>query len=106
MHDRATVPKEEKLIYLQNTIKDKTAKNLITGLTKSSEHYDEAIKCPHERYDRPSQTHVRRIDEAPSLTGKEIRAVHDQHLKALKSLGHEPSQAFVTSLLKMNHNHV
>ena len=34
--------KEEKLMYLQNAIKDKTAKNLIAGLT---EHYDEAIKC-------------------------------------------------------------
>ena len=51
--------------------------------------------------------HVRRIVEAPSLkegTGKEIRALHDlvlQHLRALKSLGHEPSQAFITSLLEM-----
>lgn len=48
-----------------------------------------------------------RIVEAPPLrdgTGKEIRALHDlviQHLRALKSLGHEPSQAFITSLLEM-----
>ena len=37
-------------------------------------------------------------------TGKEIRALHDlivQHLRALKSLDHEPSQAFITSLLEM-----
>ena len=45
VHDRSTIPKEEKLMYLQNTIKDKTAKSLIAGLTRSSEHYDEAIKC-------------------------------------------------------------
>ena len=110
VHDRATIPKEEKLMYLQNAIKDKTAKSLIAGLTKSSEHYDEAIKCLQERYNRPRQihqTHVRRIVEAPPLkdgTGKEIRALHDlviQHLRALKSLGHEPSQAFITSLLEM-----
>lgn len=110
VHDRASLSKEEKLMYLQNAIKDKTAKNLIAGLTKSSDHYDEAIKCLQERYDRPRQihqTHVRRIVEAPPLkegTGKEIRALHDivvQHLRALKALGHEPSQAFITSLLEM-----
>lgn len=112
VHDRTKILKEEKLmyLYLQNAIKDKTAKNLIAGLTKSSDHYDEAIKCLQERYDRPRQihqTHVRLIVEAPSLkdgTGKEIRALHDlvvQHLRALKSLGHEPSQAFITSLLEM-----
>ena len=111
VHDRNNIPKEEKLMmYLQNAIKDKTAKCLITGLMKSSDHYDEAIKCLQERYDHPHQihqTHVRRIVEAPALkdgTGKEIRALHDlvvQHIRALKSLGHEPPQAFMTSLLEM-----
>ena len=120
VHDRTNIPKEEKLMYLQNTIKDKTAKSLIAGLTKSSEHYDEAVKCLQERYDRPrqihqthvrpivkAQTHVRPIVKATPLrdgTGKEIRALHDlvvQHLRALKSLGHEPSQAFITSLLEV-----
>ena len=36
--------------------------------------------------------------------GREIRALHDlviQHLRTLKSLGHEPSQAFITSLSEM-----
>lgn len=43
---------------------------MIAGLTKSSEHYDEAIKCLQERYNRPHQihqTHVHRIVEAPPL---------------------------------------
>ena len=110
VHDRASISQEEKLMYLQNAIKDRTAKSLIAGLTKTSDHYDEAVKCLQERYDRPRQihqTHVRRIVEAPSLkdgTGKEIRALHDlvvQHLRALKTLGHDPSQAFITSQLEM-----
>ena len=110
VHEWASIPKEEKLMYLQNAIKDKSAKNLIAGLTKSSEHYDEAIKCLQERYDRPRQihqTHVRRIIEAAPLkdgTGKEIRALHDvvvQHLRALKLIGHEPLGTFITSLLEM-----
>ena len=91
VHDRTNIPKEEKLMYLQNAIKDKTAKSLIAGLTKSSDHYDEAIKCLQERYDRPRQihqTHVRRIVEAPALkdgTGKEIRALHDLDISELSS---------------------
>ena len=110
VHDRMSIPKEEKLMYLQNAIKDKTAKGLIAGLIKSRDHYDEAVKCLQEWYDRPRQihqTHVRHIVEATPLkdgTGKEIHAFHDlviQHLRALKSLGHEPSQAFITSLLEM-----
>ena len=57
VHDRSTIPKEEKLMYLQNAIKDKTAKSLIAGLMRLSEHYDEAIKCLQERYNRPRQIH-------------------------------------------------
>ena len=53
MIDLRSIPKEEKLMYLQNAIKDKTAKSLIASLTKSSDHYDEAVKCLQERYDRP-----------------------------------------------------
>ena len=41
-------------MYLQNAIKDKTAKVLIASLTKSRDHYDEAVKCLQERYDCPS----------------------------------------------------
>ena len=94
-------------MYLQSAIKDKT---LIAGLTKSSDHYDEAVKCLQERYNRPHQihqAHVRRIVEVSPLkegTGKEIRALHDivvQHIRALKSLGHELPGSFVTSLLEM-----
>ena len=83
VHNRMNIPKEEKLMYLQNVIKDKTAKSLIAGFTKLSDHYDEAVKCLQERYDHPRQihqTHVRHIVEAPPLkdgTGKEIRALHD-----------------------------
>lgn len=80
---------------------------LIEGLTKSSKHYDKAVKCLLSRYDRPRvihQAHVRRID-AQALkegTGKEIRQLHDlvvQHLS--KALGHEPLKAFITSLSEM-----
>ena len=45
VHDRTAIPKQEKLIFLQNAIKDKSAKSLIAGLTKSSDHYDEAVEC-------------------------------------------------------------
>lgn len=50
---------------------------------------------------------MRRIVEVASLkdgTGREIRTLHDvvvQHIRALKSLGHEPPGLFITSLLEM-----
>ena len=40
------------------------------GLTKSEEHYKEAVQCLETRNDRPRmvhQTHVRQIVEAPIL---------------------------------------
>ena len=57
VYNRANIPKEEKLMYSQNAIKDKTPKSPIAGHTKSSDHYDEAVKCLQERYDRPRQIH-------------------------------------------------
>jgi hypothetical protein len=80
---------------------------MITGLTKSSDHYDEVIKCLQERYDCPrqiNQTHVCRIVEAAPLkdgTCNEIRALYDvviQHLRALKSISHKPSGSFITNV--------
>ena len=108
VHNRATIPKEEKLIYMQNAIKDKTAKSLIAGLQRPTTKLSSVSwKGTTNRPRQIHQTHVCRIVEAPPLkdgTGKEIHALHNlviQHLRALKSLGHEPSQAFITSLLEM-----
>lgn len=100
IHDHIDLMNAEKMVYLQNALKDNTARRTIEGLTKSGENYKEAVRCLKTRYNRPCmvhQTHVRRIVDAPSLkdgTDKELRALHDtvvQHLRALKALGQEPS---------------
>ena len=110
VHDRSSLSDSEKLVYLQHALKDGTAKRAIEGLSRSGEHYAEAIDSLKSRYDRPRlihQTHVRTILETPNLkdgSGKEIRRLHDtvqQHLRALKALGHEPSSAFITSTLEL-----
>ena len=110
VHDRSTLSDSEKLVYLRHALKDGTAKRAIEGLSRSGEHYAEAIDSLKSRYDRPRlihQTHVRIILETPSLkdgSGKELRRFHDtvqQHLRALKALGHEPSSAFITSTLEL-----
>ena len=63
-----------------------------------------------QRYDRPRlihRTHVQTIVETPQLkdgTGKELRRLHDkvqQHLRALKAMGSEPSGPFITSVLEL-----
>ena len=110
VHDRSTLSDSERLVYLQHSLKDGSAKSVIEGLSRSGDNYSEAIECLQACFDRPRlihQTHVRMISEAPALkdgTGKELRRLHDtaqQHLRALKAMGHEPPGPFITSLLEL-----
>ena len=91
-------------------MKDGSAKSVIEGLSRSGDNYSEAVECLQARFDRPClihQTHVRMISEVPALrdgTGKELRRLHDtaqQHLRALKAMGHEPPGPFITSRLEL-----
>ena len=110
IHDCIDLTNAEKMVYLQNALKDNTARRTIEGLMKSGENYKEAVRCLQTCYDCPRmvhQTRVHRIIHAPSLKdgrGKEIRALSDtvvQHPRAPKALGHEPSKQFITSLLEL-----
>ena len=110
VHGRSNLSDAEKLVYLRHALKDGTAKRVIEGLSRSGEHYVEAVECLQTRYDRPRlihKTHVRMILEVPGLkegTGRELRHLHDtvqQHLRALKGLGHEPPGSFITSLIEL-----
>ena len=85
------------------------ATSAIEGLSRSGDN-PEAVECLKARYDRPHlihRTHVQRIVDASSLkdcSGREMRLLHDtvlQHLRALKTLGHEPSSTFITSVLEL-----
>lgn len=110
VHSKSSISDAEKLVYLQHSLKGGSAKQAIEGLSKSGEHYVEAVQCLKDRYNRPRlihQAHVRSIVDTPSLkegAGKELRQLHDvvqQHLRALKSLGHDPPGPFITSLLEL-----
>ena len=110
VHDRTNLADSEKLAYLRNALKNGSAKTAIEGLSRSGEHYTEAIDCLKSRYEKPRlihQAHVHKILEIPSLkegNGRELRRLHDcaqQHLRALKAMGQEPSGSFVTSVLEL-----
>jgi hypothetical protein len=110
VHDRSEISDAEKLAYLRSALKDGPAKMSIEGLSRSGEHYSEAIECLKARFNRPRlihQTHVKCILVAPPLkegSEKELRKLHDtvqQHLRALRSMGHEPSAPFVTSIIEL-----
>ncbi len=110
VHDRPSLSNSEKLVYLQQALKGGSAKSTIEGLSRSGDNYGEAIECLKARYDRPRlihQAHVKIILDAPPLkdgNGKEIRKLHDtvqQHLRALKSMGYEPSGPFISSTLEL-----
>ena len=110
VHDRTNLSESKKLVYLQQALKEGSAKRAIEGLSRSGEHYSEAIKCLKSRYDCPRlthQAHVKMIVEAPSLkdgNGREICCLHDtvqQHLRALKAIDYDPSGLFITSVLEL-----
>ena len=83
IHDRTELPQAQKLVYLRQSLKGDSARNVIEGLSRSGEQYDEAVKCLQERYDRPRlihQAHVQKFVEAPDLKdngGKELRRLDD-----------------------------
>ena len=110
IHDRPHLSNAEKLAYLRHSLKDGTAKSTIEGLSRSGDHYPEAVKCLEARYNRPKlihQAHVKKIVEIPALkdgSGRELRRLHDnaqQHIRALKAMGHEPDGTFITSFLQL-----
>ena len=110
IHSRSDLSTTEKLVYLRHSLKDGSAKTVIERLSHSGDQYEEAIASLRSRYARPRlihQAHVRKIYEAASLkegSGKELRYLHDtvqQHLRALKAMGNEPSGSFITSLLEL-----
>lgn len=67
----------------------------------------EAIAHLRDRFDRPrliQQSHVKEVPRLKEGSGKELRKFHDvmqQHIRALKSMGCEPSGPFLTSLLEL-----
>lgn len=110
MHERSDLTDSEKLVYLQHSLKNGSARNAIEGLSRSGDNYTEAVECLQARYNRPRfihQTHIRMILDAPAIkygTGKELRRLHDtaqQHLRALKAMDYEPPGAFITSVLEL-----
>ena len=83
---------------------------MIEGLSRSGECYNEAIDSLRARYDHPRlihQTHVKKIMEATALkdsSGRELRRLHEtvqQHIQALKAMGHDPPGPFVTLLIEL-----
>ena len=70
IHHRTNLSEAEKLVYLQQALKDGSAKHSIEGLSQLGDCYAEAISCLKSRFDQPRlihQTHVRIILEAPLL---------------------------------------
>ena len=53
VHDHSDLSDAEKLVYLQQAIKNSSAKNTIEGLSHTADNYNEAVSCLKMRYDRP-----------------------------------------------------
>ena len=95
---------------MRNALCDGRAKSTIEGLSRSGDCYGEAIASLLAQYDRPRlihQAHVCKIIEATPLkegNGRELCRLHNtaqQHLQALKAMGHDLSDTFITSVLEL-----
>ena len=79
VHDHSHLTDVEKLVYLRQAVKNGSAKNAIEGLSRSGDHFREAVECLLSRYNCPRlihRAHVRVIMDAPSLkddSSKELR---------------------------------
>ena len=78
IHCKTGLNNTEKLMYLQEVLKDGLARFVIQGLTRTSESYKEVIKCLREWYDHPcldQEEHIRSIVDA--LPRKELQRQRD-----------------------------
>lgn len=105
MDVRASQTQRSSHSYLRHAFKGGSAKYVIDGLSRTGDHYNKAIACLQSRYDKPHAPDTSgSCSGGPHLkdgSGSELRRLHDaaqQHLWALKALGHEPSGSFNTSL--------
>lgn len=57
VHDHSTLTNSEKLVYLKQSLKGGSARNIIEGLSHSGDNYEEAIQSLRTRYDRPCLIH-------------------------------------------------
>ena len=79
IHDRPQLSESEKLVYLQQAVKNCSATPVIEGLSHTGENYKEAIDCLKSRFNHPQllhRSHICKIVEAPSLkdgSHKELR---------------------------------
>ena len=82
IHEHSSLSDTGKLVYLHHSLKDGTGNKVIEDLSRSGDHYAEAIMCLKFRYDHPRlihQTHVKKIVEISPLkgSGKELCYLHD-----------------------------
>ena len=110
VHNKLQLEEVDKLMYLQNALKDGPARNVIQGLTEMAESYQEDVKCLKDCYNHPRLTHcehVWSILQAPPLkvnNGRELCKLHDlcnQHIRAIKVSDNYDIDTFLTNMMEL-----
>ena len=109
IHNKTWFSDTAKLMYLQVALKDGPARFVIQGLTRTTESYEEAIKCLKDLYERPRLVEEERIhstvDAVPVKNGSEneLRRLYDaatQHYRALKAAKRDSFDTVLTVILQ------
>ena len=61
IHSRSSLSNTENLVYLQQSLRDGSAKNVIEGLSRSGDNYAEAIESLQACYNCPRLIHQTRV---------------------------------------------
>ena len=113
IHSNSESSDADKLTYLQDALKNGRARFAIEELTRTSDSYEEAIKCLKERYDCPHyvlEEHIHSIlhvlvDATPvkNDSEKEIHRLYDaatQHYHAMKAAKADSFKMLLTVILQ------
>ena len=111
IHDRSDLDPSQKMAYLCQSLKQGSAFAVIKGLSLTGEHYEEAISCLLQKYDRPRLLHLNHVKAFETLASSMAQAstntgkVYEQalsHWRALKLLKTESLSTFLTGLFELH----
>jgi hypothetical protein len=111
IHDHKDLDSSQKMAYLCQSLKQGSAFAVIKGLSLTGEHYEEAVSCLLQKYDRPRLLHLSHVKAFETLANSmsqastDVGKVYEQalsHWRALKLLKTESLSTFLTGLFELH----
>ena len=111
IHDRKDLDHSQKMAYLCQSLKQGSAFTVIQGLSLTGEHYEEAIDCLLQKYDRPRLLHLNHVKAFEALassmsqSSNSMGKLYEQalsHWRAVKLHKIDSLSTFLTGLFELH----